>query len=298
MFEVPYSLAVGVGHSRAEDEEPLAAVRGADVGGGDDAGLHSIPDPVEVGRNSVQPARHEGRHVFDDHDAGPQLSDDPEVLAPEAGAGSGEAGVFARDRDVLTRESATNHLDWLKVARADAAHVRVTSGRGPVHREHPAAPGVKLDLPRDGAEPGPFEAKLEPADAREERPDHESVHAEHCASAVHMPMGHLSRACKMRFARSHEGQRPSELRPWSSPHGQQGGRPMVEAGRVRAVRRLVRVMGGQTSAGRVYSQKRCGPPRGVVPAGRVAWWGLREGQPTARAPRAQRRGATFARTHR
>lgn len=157
---LPYSLAVGVGHSRADDEEPLAAVGRPDVGGGDDARLHSIPKPVEVGRNSVQPARHEGPHVFDDHDPGPKLSDDAKVLAPESGAGSVDACPFARDRHVLTGEAATNHLDGGKVARANVAHVRMTGGARPVLREHSAAPRVKLDLPRNGAEPGPFKAKL------------------------------------------------------------------------------------------------------------------------------------------
>lgn len=164
----------GVGH----EEEALASVGRADVGGGDDAAFHAIPGGVEVGDNSVQPARNEGRNVFDDDRAGAQFFDDPEVLAPEAGPGTVKAGAFARDRYVLTGESATNHLHLVKVVRAYVAHVRVTLRVGPVHREHAATPGVKLDLPGDGAEPGPLQAKLKAADAGEERADHESVQAE------------------------------------------------------------------------------------------------------------------------
>lgn len=194
--ELAASDRTGVGH----EEEPLASVGGSDVGRGDDAAFHSIPGGDEVGRNSIQPARNEGRNIFDDDDAWPEFGDDPEVLAPEAGAGAVEARVFARDADVLTGESATNHLDRLQVVGANVAHVGMANGGGPVHGENAAAPRVKLDLPRDRPEPGPLEPKLETADAREERADHESVHAEHRASPVHMPIGHSSRACRMRFA--------------------------------------------------------------------------------------------------
>lgn len=163
--ELRESATVAVGH----DKQALSTVRGSDVGGGDDARLHSIPEPVEVGRNSVQSARHEGRHVLDDHDPRPQFSDDAPELGPEAGAGAVEPGSFARDRDVLTGESATNHLHGSQVVRADVAHVRVTLRVGPVHREDAATPRVQLDLPRDRAEPGPLKAKLEASDPREER---------------------------------------------------------------------------------------------------------------------------------
>lgn len=266
----PYSLAVGVGHSRiasvrllpgcmtpvvvvpraelrasvvtgvGHEEEPLATMRRADVGGGDDATLHAIPGGVEVGNNSVQPARNECRNVLDDDRAGSQFFDDAEVLAPEAGARAVEAGVSPGNADVLAWESTTNHLHGLQVVGADVAHVRVTLRVWPMHGEHAAAPRVKLDLPRDRPEPSPLKAKLQPADAREQGAYHESVHAEHRAFGVHIPMGHSSRAWMMRFARSHEGQRPSSLRPCSSPHRQHGGRETVRVKKV-SVRLLMPV---------------------------------------------------------
>jgi hypothetical protein len=125
LFEDPYSLAVGVGHSRiasvsvfpgcitpalvvpraalfasvvtgvGQHEEPLSLVRGADVSRGDDAALHSIPEPVEVGDNSVQPASNEGPHVLDDDRTRAQLADDAMELSPESGPGAGEACAFA-----------------------------------------------------------------------------------------------------------------------------------------------------------------------------------------------------------
>lgn len=78
----PYSLAVGVGHSGSDEEEPLPPVRGADVSGCDDAALHSIPEPVEVGDNSVQPASNEGPHVLDDDREGAQFPDDAGEFCP------------------------------------------------------------------------------------------------------------------------------------------------------------------------------------------------------------------------
>ena len=128
----------------------------SDVGGGDDAAFHAIPEPDEVGHNSVHPARNESAHVFDDDATRADLFDDAPHLSPEAGPGSVEPGAFARDRDVLTRESPTNHLHGRQVVRADVAHVSVPDGVGPVHGEHAAAPRVGLDLPRHRAEPGPL----------------------------------------------------------------------------------------------------------------------------------------------
>jgi hypothetical protein len=128
----------------------------SDVGGGDDAALHAIPEPDEVGDNSVHPARNESAHVFDDDATRADLCDDAPHLSPETGPGAVEPGPAACDADVLAREAATNHLHWRQVVRADVAHVSMPDGVGPVHGEHAAAPRVRLDLPRHGAEPGPL----------------------------------------------------------------------------------------------------------------------------------------------
>jgi len=94
---------VAVGHS--DDEEPLSSVRGANVRGADEAREHSIAEPAEVTRNSVQPSRNKGRDVFSDDHLRPALVDDSREFGPEAGARPVEPGALARDRDVLTRES-------------------------------------------------------------------------------------------------------------------------------------------------------------------------------------------------
>jgi hypothetical protein len=83
-----------------------------------------------------------------------------------------EACVFACDADVLAREPATNHLHFVKLRSANTSHVVVPNGLWPVHGEHPATPRVRLDLPQNRTEPSPFQAKLQPSDAREQAPDH------------------------------------------------------------------------------------------------------------------------------
>lgn len=148
----PYSAAVGVGHQ----EQALSPVGRPDVGGGDDAAFHAIPEPDEVGNNSVHPARNESAHVFDDDALRADLFDDAPHFGPEAGAGAFEARALAGDADVLAREAATNHLHGRQVSRADVAYISVPYGVGPVHGEHAATPRVGLDLPRHRAEPGPF----------------------------------------------------------------------------------------------------------------------------------------------
>lgn len=197
----PYSFAVGVGHSRiasvrllpgcilpvfvvpraelrasdatavGHEEEPLSPVRGADVGGGDDAAFHSIPEPDEAVRNSVQAARNEGRHVFDDHDSGPKLSDDSAELAPESGVLTFEPRAFARNGDVGAGEPSAHDVNRRELRFPNRSDIGKPRGRWPAHREHPATERIDFYLPRDGAEPGPFQAKLEPPDSREERTD-------------------------------------------------------------------------------------------------------------------------------
>jgi hypothetical protein len=156
-----WSERTGVGH----EEEPLSSVGRSDVGGGDDARLHSIPGGVEVGRNSVQPARNEGAHVFDDHDPRSQLSDDAEVLAPESRPGAVEPRAFARARDVLAGEAPADDVDLREDVTTHLAHVGEALRARPVHREHAPAEGIDLDLKQYGAKASQLQTKLESANA-------------------------------------------------------------------------------------------------------------------------------------
>lgn len=112
----PYSVAVGVGHSPPDDEEPLASVWGSDVAGADAGCFHRITRGGEVGDNSVQTPPNESRDVLGNDEARRpafvgKLPDESDVLAPEAGALTVDAGSLASDTGVLTGEATAQDIN-------------------------------------------------------------------------------------------------------------------------------------------------------------------------------------------
>jgi hypothetical protein len=73
----------------------------------------------------------------------------------------------------LAGEAAADDVDRLEVDRPDLADVFEAPRLGEAPGEDRPAVGVDLDLPSD-PHPGSFEAEVEAADTREERPD---IHA-------------------------------------------------------------------------------------------------------------------------
>ena len=159
------SCARGVGH----EEEPLAEVRGADVGGGDDAAVHAIPGGEEVGDNSVQPRSNEPRNVLDDDEPRPKLFDDPRELTPEAGARAVDSFVaVSGDGDVLAGEPAANKVNCSELSASDSRDIFEPLRLRPSFRKHAPTERVDLDLPRDRAEARALQPKVQPADPAEE----------------------------------------------------------------------------------------------------------------------------------
>jgi hypothetical protein len=70
----------------------------------------------------------------------------------------------------LAGEAAADEVDRREVFRTDVADVFVAPRFGEVVGEDSPAVGVELDLPGD-PHPGPLEAEVEAADAREEGAD-------------------------------------------------------------------------------------------------------------------------------
>ncbi len=162
------SPAVGVGH--CDKEQALSPVRRPDVAGAEHSPFARVPGPLEIADNVVQPARNERRHVFDDHAEGTELADDAGKLAPESRARPLKSGPRPGERDVLAGESSAENIRSRESCRSgssDIGHAPV--GLGPVPHQHVAAERIRFDLPKNGTEPRPFEAELEPPDAREER---------------------------------------------------------------------------------------------------------------------------------
>lgn len=166
-----FGLARGVGHADSNDEDSGASVRGADVGGGDVGNTGPVSGLTKPGKHNVEPSRAERRDVFRDDDAGAELVDDSEVFEPEPGPGPGEAGASSSGGNVLTGESATEHLAGREVVRPHRPDVVKLPCLRPVHREHATGPGVLLDVEHRATEARTLEAQLEPADPRKERPD-------------------------------------------------------------------------------------------------------------------------------
>lgn len=188
----PASDARAVGHSGCivrDDEEPVASVRGADVGGSEQSGVTSITKPFKVADNGVQPARNERRNVFDADDPRPRFFDDARVLAPESGTIAVEPGTEPGPRDVLAWEASTHEIDRRESCASDRTDIIEPHSVGEVAREHGATERVDLDLVGDGRRDAvrgetPKQAKLEHADAGEERTDADHAAALSEAAAV------------------------------------------------------------------------------------------------------------------
>lgn len=163
------------------NEDPTAKMGGSDVGGRKREGGGVVSEHVQLTPHRGQPTTCTRRDVLDDDEARADLIDDAREMPPEAGAGAADASPFSGAGDVLTGESSANNVNVRIPARlgdiAESLHV------GPVFREHGAAKGIVLDLPGDGAEPGPLEAKLQAADPAEERAEGERHAAPPIASS-------------------------------------------------------------------------------------------------------------------
>lgn len=140
------------------------------------------------------------RHVLDDNPARRDLLDDAEVLEDEPAPVAREPGALASGAEVLAGEASAKHIDGREVVSADGADVVEALGVGPVSGEDVTTEGGALDLPDDGAEPGPLEAKLEAADAGEKRADGEGQQP---SSA--------DRSTSIRFARPHPAKNRSPV---------------------------------------------------------------------------------------
>lgn len=179
-----------VGHS--DDEDSLSSVRGAKVRGADEAGEHSIAEPAEVTRNSVQPSRNKGRDVFSDDHVRLALVDDSRELGPQAGARPVEPGALARDRDVLTRESSDDgerlksECGWRDIL--NPPKLRCV---WPMLAEHSARESVGFSDRAHLAEARELASKIETADAGEERED--GTRGSHRSLAIHQRRREIAR---------------------------------------------------------------------------------------------------------
>jgi hypothetical protein len=143
-----------------------------------DRPLRGIPHFGQVSENSSDRrplptfafAGEEGRHVLHDDVGGSKLANDPGELGPKTRAGAIEPGSSPGTGEVLAGEATADEVDRREVLRSDPADVLESLRSWEVALEDRPAVGVLLDLPCD-PHPAALEAEVEPADAREERPD-------------------------------------------------------------------------------------------------------------------------------
>ncbi len=157
------SPTVVVGHS--DNEDAFASVRGANVSGSDETSVHSIPKPVDVGDNSVQPSRHKRRHVFRHDDVGLALVDDAVELGPESAPFAFDAFPASCKADVLAGESPDDgeRLE-VEAFRVDMLYILELNSVGPVCAQHATAEGISLSNGAHRPEPSELASKVESAD--------------------------------------------------------------------------------------------------------------------------------------
>lgn len=159
----------GVGHG--DHEESLPLVGRTDVGGAEPDGLHDETFAVEPGDNRVQPSPLERGDVLDDDPDGPHVTDESEVLEPEAGAGTMEPCSLPGVGQILAGEAAAQDVDGLEDGGVDGSDIVVPPGLGPVPLEHREGERIDLDLPGHMTHAGELESGLEPPDPAEQGTD-------------------------------------------------------------------------------------------------------------------------------
>jgi hypothetical protein len=111
------------------------------------------------------------RDVLDDDDGRLSLVNDSPEFEPQPRSCSMDARTFPGHAEVLTREAAADQLGALHAIGSHVSHVGETLRCRPAALKHAPAERVGLGLPQHRPEAGALKAKLQSADAREERPD-------------------------------------------------------------------------------------------------------------------------------
>jgi hypothetical protein len=104
----PVSTVQGVGSNKPE---PVALVRGANVGSSQHCPSAVIPERGQVTEHSSESPSNEGWAVLHEREAGSNFANDPRHVLPHSAALSVNAGAFAGHADVLAREASRNHIN-------------------------------------------------------------------------------------------------------------------------------------------------------------------------------------------
>jgi hypothetical protein len=115
--------------------------------------------------------------VLNEDGSGTKSVNDSHELEEESAAFSCEPGALSGDAEVLAWETPTQEVDVPGVG-VDGSDIVIDGDAGKAGREY--GPAVLIDLCEEPVvEPGPLEADVHPADAREERSNCEPLIARH-----------------------------------------------------------------------------------------------------------------------
>lgn len=180
---------VGVGNN----PDPVAAMRGAQVGSRYAVPLRVIPDRGQVTQDDGESAASEDGDVLDNHEAGPKIANESGKMEPEAGPRACNTSVLAGLAEVLAGEAAADDIDGSvpssKLGCVQLRDIVVAVNVGPMAGKN--CPAVGVDFAEgDGAEAGALEAETEAADSAEEVEDIQSRpmgYHRSSATPAHMP---------------------------------------------------------------------------------------------------------------
>jgi hypothetical protein len=124
------SRAHGVGNVRTpyvrgggQQEQPIAAVSGADVGCAQAQPARVVPDLGQITVDDVEPSAQEGGDVLHEDELGSKYANGVGDAAPQARVGAGDPGLPARVADVLAGEAGGEDVDRCDVGPGNAAEV-------------------------------------------------------------------------------------------------------------------------------------------------------------------------------
>jgi len=166
---LPYRVALSVGYSPRDQEEPVTTVRGADGLRWDTVPFRIVPALGQRPENSGESPRTESWHVLHDDVLGSKIANDPVELPPEARPFPFEPLAFAGEADVLARKAAAKDVDGGCGLGGYLSDIIEPPDVGPVLCEHLPTKRITLGLPHRVADSCSFEPPFEPADPAEQR---------------------------------------------------------------------------------------------------------------------------------
>ena len=156
-------LAVGVGHN----EHALACVCRTHGARRKHRPFRIVPERGQVAEYIAHPPVKESCNVLHEHVAGSKLANDSSELAPESGSWVVKPALSSGVADALTGKTASGDVDGGEVVGAAVADIAVSGDGGPMSFQNSCCIVVDLDLPA-AAQPGPFQAEVDTADAGKE----------------------------------------------------------------------------------------------------------------------------------